>query len=108
MEVKKKVTKTVIEKFDIGKYWADKKAITVPENKDDGLSALYSIAIAMLDPENKRHDHSRITKDVKKYVEDLNLEGVSINTNRLNTEDEPRENLRNITKEMKKLKKHPN
>ena len=60
--------------FDIGKFWKDKKAVIVPQNKEgDPFCGLYALTIAHFKPEN----HSgRITKVLRKQSKTFNLEVV--------------------------------
>ena len=49
--------------FDIGKYWVDKRAVTVPQCYKN--SGLYAIGIAMLCPEN---NPGCITKKLEEHI----------------------------------------
>ena len=60
--------------FDIGKFWKDKKAVIVPQNKEgDPLCGLYAITIGHFKPYNRA---GRITKVLVKQSKTFNLEGV--------------------------------
>ena len=56
--------------FDIGSFWKNKGAITVPQcTSDDSKCGLYAIGIAMLCPEK---NPGRITKKLKEHIEKYN------------------------------------
>ena len=60
--------------FDIGKFWKDKKAVIVPQNKEgDPFCGLYAITIGHFKPER---DAGRITKVLVKQSKTFNLEGI--------------------------------
>ena len=58
--------------FDIGSYWENKGAITVPQcTSDDSKCGLYAIGIAVLCPGGKDHP-ARITKKLKEHIQKYN------------------------------------
>ena len=61
--------------FDIGKYWADKKAITVPQCFSN--SGLYAIGITVLNP---KKDPGRITKELKEHVRKYDMTDIDLDS----------------------------
>ena len=58
--------------FDIGSYWKNKGAITVPQcTSDDSKCGLYAIGIAVLCPGGREHP-GRITKKLKEHIQKYN------------------------------------
>ena len=56
--------------FDIGDYWRNKNAITVPQcTSDDSKCGLYAIRISVLCPDR---DPGRITKKLKEHIQKYN------------------------------------
>ena len=61
--------------FDIGKYWKNKGAITVPQCFSN--SGLYAIGSSVLNPEK---DPGRITKDLKDHVKKYNMIDIDLDS----------------------------
>ena len=61
------------DNFDIGDYWRNKNAVTVPENKGNAKCGLYAIGIAELKP---KKDPGRITKELKGHISRYNTDGI--------------------------------
>ena len=60
--------------FDIGSYWRNKKALSVPQC-DSLESGLYAIGIAELYPEKERRNPARITKKLREHIKKYNTDG---------------------------------
>ena len=61
--------------FDIGKYWRNKGAITVPQCFSN--SGLYAIGIAVL---NLEENPGRITKKLKEHVKEYNMIDIDLDS----------------------------